>query len=59
MAICDELKKLPETFTMTAPVIPLKKEEQEEPLRMAARGGVESQLSGSHKKAIDELFNED
>jgi type I restriction enzyme S subunit len=63
MALCAKLKTVTENVelseTKQAIVVPLGKPQENEPLRMAARGKVNKTLSEAHKKAREDVFSDD
>jgi type I restriction enzyme S subunit len=63
MALCAKLKTVAENVEMSetkqATIIPLGRPQENEPLRMAARGKVNKEVSEAHRKAREDMFNDD
>jgi type I restriction enzyme S subunit len=63
MALCAKLKTVAENIEMSetkqATIIPLGRPQENEPLRMAARGKVNKEVSEAHRKAREDMFNDD
>ena len=63
MTLCANLKTVAENVEMSetkqATIILLGRPQDNEPLRMAARGTVNKEVSEAHKKAREDMFNDD
>lgn len=63
MALCAKLKTAAEDVeileTKQATIIPLGRPQENESLRMAARGKVNKEVSEAHRKAREDMFNDD
>ena len=63
MALCAKLKTVAENVEMSeakqATIIPLGRPQENEPLRMVARGKVNKEVSEARRKARDDMFNDD
>ncbi len=63
MTLCANLKTVAENVEMSetkqTTIIPLGRPQDNEPLRMAARGTVNKEVSEAHRKAREDMFNDD
>lgn len=63
MVLCAKLKTVAENVEIPeakrATIIPLGRPQESEPLRMAARGKVNQEVSEAHRKAREDMFSDD